>query len=208
MLKSQSIIVIDDFYHNPIEIRKHALSLDYKQKNGATYPGMEATSERNWEIVRNTLMSYINEDVSAPCPKSDGFAQGKFRIAVANDNKKRLDNVHVDQQKYSGIIYLTPNVLCQGGVAFYKHKKTGEVFFNKTVIQSKGFPTVGDDFHKRVLSYFKDDNNWDKIGEIPMRFNRAVIIMARVFHGSTGIFGDSMETGRLTQHFEFYTYDK
>ncbi|MDE9452505.1 DUF6445 family protein [Xenorhabdus bovienii] len=153
-------------------------------------------------------MSYINEDVSASCPKPDGFAQGKFRIAVANDNEKRRDNVHVDQQKYSGIVYLAPNSLCKGGVAFYKHEKTGEIFFNKTVIQSEEFPTFGgDDFHKRVLSYFKDADNWEKIGEIPMRFNRAVIIMARVFHGSTGIFGDSMENGRLTQHFEFYTND-
>ncbi|MDE9452506.1 hypothetical protein KKJ06_10845 [Xenorhabdus bovienii] len=36
MLKPQSVIVIDDFYDNPIEIREHALSLDYKQKDGAT----------------------------------------------------------------------------------------------------------------------------------------------------------------------------
>lgn len=60
---------------------------------------------------------------------------------------------------------------------------------------------------EQLFDYFKNDDNWEKIGEIPMCFNRAVIIMARVFHGSTCIFGQCKNTGRLTQHFEFYTYE-
>ena len=56
------------------------------------------------------------------------------------------------------------------------------------------------------MSYFKKDENWEKIGEIPMRFNRAIILMAKVFHGSSGIFGNTKQNGRLTQHFEFYTH--
>ena len=54
MLKAQSIIVIDDFYNDPLEIRSHALSLDYTRKDGETYPDKEAISDRDWEPIKKS----------------------------------------------------------------------------------------------------------------------------------------------------------
>jgi hypothetical protein len=52
---------------------------------------------------------------------------------------------------------------------------------------------------------FRDQSLWEMIGQIPMRYNRVVLLMGQCFHGSTGIFGHNKESGRLTQHFEFYS---
>ena len=211
-MKAQSVIVIDNFYDDPNDIREHALSLNFYKKENATYPGLEAVSDRDWEPTRLKLAEYINDDVTAPGLKNPPFAQGKFRIAIKEDEYTRLDKVHVDQQKYSGIVYLTSNELCQGGVAFYQHKNTKEVTFTEKFISHPELlflreSSGPEQIKEQLFDYFKNNDSWEKIGEIPMRFNRAVIIMARVFHGSTGIFGECKYTGRLTQHFEFYTHE-
>ena len=59
-------------------------------------------------------------------------------------------------------------------------------------------------FVPKMRAYCSDWGNWDQIGELPMRFNRLIVLMAQCFHASTGIFGDTPESGRLTQHFEMY----
>ena len=57
---------------------------------------------------------------------------------------------------------------------------------------------------ERILEFFRDPEQFEQIGMIPMAYNRAVLLMAQVFHGTGCAFGDRPETGRLTQHFEFY----
>lgn len=79
----QSLIVIDNFYDNPDEIKNLALSLDFTTKSGGTYPGVEAiASEMDWTSSWKKLRGYIEEDVDAPCPLKDGFPQGKFYTAL------------------------------------------------------------------------------------------------------------------------------
>jgi len=48
-------------------------------------------------------------------------------------------------------------------------------------------------------------NEWEQIGEIPMLYNRAILLMSQCFHGSTGLFGNTVENGRLTQNFQFFS---
>lgn len=204
-----SVIVLDNFYDDPEKIREIAYSMDFTYKENAAYPGREAYIElAQWSEIRSTLKNYIPEDVNAPCPKKSGFLQGKFRLALLEDIVKRIDYVHEDVQKWSGIIYLSLPEDCQGGVAFYKHKKTGAYNLSQKWIEENFEKTLKespDIFISELKAHFKNENNWECIGQIPMRYNRAVLLMGQCFHGSTGIFGDSIKNGRLTQHFEFYT---
>lgn len=208
-MRNQAVIVVDNFYENPEEIRQLAKSLSYYRKSEATYPGAEAyILDPRWDEVRNILRSYIQEDVDAPSPKKEPFLQGKFRIATSDDENTRLDYVHEDVQKWSGIIYLSLPEHCQGGVAFYKHKKTGALsstreWFNQIFshLHRKDKATI----KAEIQRVFKDPNEWEMVGQIPMKYNRAVMLMGQCFHGSTGVFGNGFENGRLTQHFEFYS---
>jgi hypothetical protein len=45
---------------------------------------------------------------------------------------------------------------------------------------------------------------FEKIGTIPMVYNRAILLMAHDLHSTGVAFGDEPENARLTQHFEFY----
>ncbi len=203
----QSVIVVDDFYDDPDDVRKFALSLRFQRKHGATYPGSEVISGTDWEPVRKRLRSYIDEAVDGPCPKPVPFPQGKFRVALASDEKRRIDRVHVDQQRWSGIIYLTKPEHCQDGLRLYRHRATNSIFWDNEWFQ-KTFPHYyllpAEQFRERVLAYFGDRRNFELIGTIPMLYNRAVLLMAHALHGTGVAFGTRKENGRLSQHFEFY----
>jgi hypothetical protein len=152
-------------------------------------------------------MCYIEEIVDAPCPKQAPFSQGKFRLALASDEAKRIDRVHVDQQRWSGIVYLTRPEDCQDGLRLYRHLATGSTFWDNKWFESN-FPSYyelpTEEFRSQVLTYFKDANNFQLIGTIPMLYNRAILLMAHSLHGTGLAFGDRVENGRLSQHFEFY----
>lgn len=208
-MANQSLIVIDNFYDNPDAIRALALSSEYNTKRGGTYPGIEAIAKDvDWSSSWKKLRSYIEEDVDAPCPLKDGFPQGKFRLAMKEHEADRIDLVHEDVHRWSGVVYLSLPEHCQGGIAYYKHKKTGALSSTPEWF-AENYPelltTPRDELQKKLLSIFKDESQWEKIGEVPMLYNRAIIIMAQCFHGSTGIFGTSKETARITQNFQFYT---
>jgi Family of unknown function (DUF6445) len=203
----QSLIVLDDFYDDPDSVRRLALSAEFRTKPGATYPGREAIcGGKDWTATRNALRTYIDDEVDAPS-REPPFPQGKFRLALASDQQTRLDGVHEDVQLWSAVIYLSRDVDCRGGVAFYRHRETGalassaewhEQLFahHRTLSKSERV----EDFWR----YMRDDSHWEEIGQVAMRYNRAVLLMAQCFHASTGIFGTEPQNGRLTQHFEFY----
>jgi hypothetical protein len=206
-MAEQRLLVIDNFYDNPDEIRALALGLAYKAKPGATYPGREAIAARDWSAERTRLRRFIEDAVDAPCPKSVPFPQGKFRLALADDEAARIDRVHTDIQKWSGIVYLTLDEHCHEGLSLYRHRQTRNIFFSDAWLQQR-YPEwwslpLGD-FRLRVLDYFRDERNFERIGVVPMAYNRAVLLMAHILHGTGVAFGDRPDNARLTQHFEFY----
>lgn len=208
-MRSRSVLILDDFYEDPLVMRNLALSLDFRPKDGAMYPGGEAYSDaRDWEAVRQDIMQEIGIGNIENVPANKDFKQGKFRLALQQHEASRPDAVHQDVQRYSGIVYLANNENCRGGVGLYQCKLTGETAMSRIWINALGkhFDVSINDsrFASLMRAYCADWNNWNKIGELHMRFNRLIVLMARCFHASTGIFGEAPETGRLTQHFEMY----
>ena len=206
----KSIISLDDYYQDPHIIRDLALSLDFQSKDNADYPGKEAYIENDkWIEVRQDLLNLISNEQKEVVPEiKKSFKQGKFRMAIENDNSKRTDAIHQDVQKYSGIIYLSKNIDCKGGVGLYRCINTGETSLTRewaNFISTKyNHPKGSPEFFSVAKQHMQNWENWEKYGELPMKFNRAIILMARCFHASTGIFGKDIHSGRLTQHFEFY----
>lgn len=207
----QRIIVLENFYDDGRVIREHALSLAFSKKQRATYPGLEAVSDRSWSEERTRLATYIHESVDGPCPKVPPFPQGKFRIAVESDQQVRVDGVHTDLQPWSAVVYLTPfpDKRVVPAIGFYKHKETGAVeadeewkeFLNKRL---QLHAVDREEGHRRFWSYMREESHWEEVDRVGNRFNQAILLYARRFHASVGLFGDRPENGRLTQHFEFY----
>jgi uncharacterized protein DUF6445 len=205
----QSVIVLDDFYEEPDEVRQLALSLTYRKKCGATYPGLEAIApDRDWGSIRARLRSYIDDSCDAQCPKTPPFPQGKFRLALEADEETRIDLVHVDTQKWSGVIYLSKPADCREGIALYRHRATASVFMPMEWLKHhypQWWQMPREQAQREWLKYFKNPENFEQIGLIPMAYNRAIILMAKVLHGTGAVFGTDKDSGRLSQHFEFYT---
>lgn len=206
------ISVLDDFYPDPTVVRKAALRLDFTQKPGATYPGLEAICPSfDWQTPWAAMREYIREEVQPDGPKDPPFPQGKFRIAIARDADRRIDGVHVDEQPWSGVVYLTPDEHHSraGAVGFYRHKETGLLsaapeWWAYITAKLEFAYLSADKRHSRFWSYMREPEHWVEIDRVENRFNRALLLNAHQFHASIGLFGDSQATGRLTQHFEFY----
>ena len=204
----KSVIVIDDFYEDPDAIRELALRQRWTRKEGATYPGREAiVPGRDWSDARARLRSEIDEPVDGPGEKDPPFPQGKFRLALASGAETRVDRVHVDQQRWSGVVYLSRDQDCRGGLALYRHRPTGSLTWDERWFMTHYghlYLLPDEQFREGVLAFFRDEEQFEQIGLIPMAYNRAILLMAQVFHGTGEVFGDREERGRLTQHFEFY----
>lgn len=208
-MRTWSTLILDNFYDDPYAIRKLALNLEFRPKDGAMYPGGEAWSDAmDWEVVRQGIMSELRTGTQEVPIPGKNFRQGKFRLALEQHAATRPDAIHQDAQRYSAIVYLTQNQHCVGGIGLYQCRLTGQTSMSRqwantlserfdVAVNDPGFPDL-------VRSYCMDWSNWLQIGELPMRFNRLIVLMARCFHASTGIFGSDAADGRLTQHFEIY----
>jgi hypothetical protein len=205
-------VIIDNFYDDPESIRQMALSLPYRRKPLATYPGREAVAPGfDWSDARARLASNIPEDVSGPCTKKEPFPQGKFRVALASDEETRRDGVHEDVQPWSGVIYLSQERDCRGhgAIGFYRHRETGATastpdwwLFVSLKLEFANLTEM--ERADRFWAYMRDKTQWEEIARVDNVYNRAVLLYARCFHASIGLFGATPQVGRLTQHFEFY----
>lgn len=210
-MPNQSLIVLDNYYADPDAVRRLALEQKYERAAGASYPGREAVArDRNWSETRQDLRRHISDSVDAPCPKKPVFPQGKFRIAFGVDQETRTDGVHVDLQPWSGVIYLSRPEDCRGhgAIGFYRNKRTGAdrvtPQFERVVLRP--WQNLSPEaFRDKWWEYSRDPDEWEEVQRLENRFNRAVLLQAHCFHASIGVFGDSMDTGRLTQHFEYYS---
>ena len=114
----RNIIVIDDFYDDPDEVRNFGLTAEYPDPGeGYTYPG------------KNSRLGFYNDDthkkmesiVGAGLEPSDPC--GYFRISLEHDSLKQ--DVHVDPGwDWGGVLYVNTPEQCidEGGTSFWKHK--------------------------------------------------------------------------------------
>jgi hypothetical protein len=86
---------------------------------------------------------------------------------------------------WAGVLYLTPDAPVTAGTGIFRHKQT-KIF-------------QGPSNHHNT-----NDDEWELITLIGNIYNRLVLYKATLYHRSLiAGFGDSKETGRLTQVFFF-----
>lgn len=190
------LIVVDDFYENPMSVRELALSLEYR--DGGTYPGKDTAGlEFNEEYIRR-LTNIINRPIERHTYTAN------FRISLEEDKAER--HVHFDINTHVASVCLTLDKDCKGGIALWRHKETGLEVVNEKeseLIDDIGMTTWEVD-QKIVKQDGQDENNFELVTYVPYKFNRCVIIYGRQLHSPLPQgWGDSPENGRLTQHLFF-----
>lgn len=192
------VIVINDFYKNPKEVRNLALSQKYF-RNDIRYPG-ERTRSFSTEALKEKIQSLL-----LPFEKINEFSintdatmftdNGSFQYATSNDRSW----IHSDYPtEWAGVIYLTPDSPLSSGTDFYRFK-----YENRNI---ERFSENIDKNTRSLISDFKNDyTKWELIDKIGNVFNRLVLFKSRRFHISGEYFGTNINNGRLFQVFFFST---
>jgi hypothetical protein len=175
------LMIIDNFYQDPDEVRKYALSQPFDVKGN--FPGA-----RTKPYLPEDVKSCIGHWMSFAGPitnwyEDDGYT-GSFQIATALDRTW----IHADHYNtWAGVCYLTPDAPYTGGTGLFRHKESSE--------------------HSRSTQDYEgyDYTKWDLFDRIGNKYNRLIIYRGDLFHASLDYFGDNLQNGRLFQTFFFNT---
>ena len=191
-----SVIIIDDFYNNPDNVREFALEQDFDVDGN--YPG-----HRTKSFLTDSIKEFIGEHIEPlhgkiewPIPGTEEYT-GAFQYTTAADRTW----IHSDgNTQWAGVIYLTPDAPLSGGTGLFKHKETGAT---ETPRLDNG--ETNEALLDIIYQDGQDYTKWEMTDRIANVYNRLVIYRGDNFHASLDYFGSDINNGRLFQTFFFNT---
>ena len=176
----QNIIVVDDFYNNPDEVREFALSQPFDVTGN--YPGARTKNFFN-DSTKQTIQKLLPENVVNWLDGQEEYT-GDYQITSGYHSSW----IHNDAyNNWTGVLYLTPNAPTSGGTGFFRSKIDGSL--------------TGTNHDSLPDSVWSDVSKWDKVAEVGNIYNRIVLFRADQWLTSLDYFGSGPEDGRLTQVF-------
>lgn len=175
-----NVIITDNFYSNPDQVRAFALSQEFTVRGN--FPGSRTPSfldQGTKDAIQSILWNAAGEvtDWNA----TDGLS-GSFEIATSSNRSW----IHTDHYNtWAGVCYLTPDAPIMGGTGLFMHKRTGA-----TTSAQLSEPYESQDMTK-----------WEMVDRIGNKFNRLVFYRSDIFHTSLDYFGQDINDGRLFQLF-------
>lgn len=178
-----NLIIVDDFYNNPDEVRAFALSQNFDITGN--WPGVRTKTfmnESTKEGIQKLLLPHGGKVTDWGI--ADGFT-GSFQFTTAKDRSW----IHSDPvNTWAGVIYLTPNAPLSGGTGIFKRKFTDSI-------------TQIDRDELLFGNEPQDINRWELVDRVGNRYNRLVLYRGDLWHSSLDYFGSTQEDGRLFQLF-------
>jgi hypothetical protein len=198
------IVIKDEFYPNPDEVREKALSMFFRpgrREKSTNFPGrrtMSTFSQENfiycrnqWEYLLNGKMQYF--------PR--GNSNTAFTLAleedadynwVHHDCSGYLENT-TNQMKgkaYAAVVYLNPEDDNTKGTALFRSKQTGLIKKSESLKK----PAFG------FKQEWKEDKDWELHTYVGNLYNRCILYPADYWHAPyCAGFGYNKDNGRLVQ---------
>lgn len=198
---TQDVIIVDDFYAQPLKLREMALKSRYAEITATDYPGYASQMRLETKALERSFSKLI----SAPLLiDRERFTWGGFRFITAESGAKPI--VHADvAADWAGMVYLTPDCDMATGTGLYRHKATG--FTGPPTdreARALGFCDTSD-FDDKVIRPDKADlSKWEVRRVVKPVFNRLVLFRGGDnYHAPLAGCGDGPETARLTHIFFF-----
>ena len=189
------ITIVDDFFKNPDEIRKIALSADYGIK--ASNPGLRSDQ---LQLLNPNLYSLIAKKIFSLFLnlKKDVV---EYHIDMSFQyTTKDFDYgwIHFDSSAYcAGVVYLTPNPPTNTGTIIYDQINSLQDYSDLQEIKNN--------FYKNRIKHQdydkareKNNANFKKNIVIENVYNRALIYPSNYAHAENCFFGETKENARLT----------
>ena len=192
-----NLIIVDNFYKNPDEIREYALSLKYQDPENHGAVGYRCEQGRK---IPDGTKEYFEQLLKCKIPEGNGHGEWGYSTNGCFQwcNKDVPVVYHADSQDYAGVLYLTPDAPPNAGTSMFRHKKYksmagGEVFCHG-------------DWHDPDLpesEWFLDETQWEKVDSAGNVYNRLIIFKSTNIHAVTEYFGNDINDSRLFQLFFF-----
>ncbi len=174
------MIVVDEFYNNPNDVREFALSQEFDVTGN--WPGTRTKTFIN-ESTKETIQKIL-QDVSGNVTDwqaNDGYT-GSFQLTTSMDRSW----IHADSYNtWAGVLYLTPDAPLSGGTGIFRYKKTGSMMEDGTDLSG----------------VTQDMTKWELVDRVGNVYNRLVLYRGNNYHMSLDYFGKDKEDGRLFQLF-------
>ncbi len=174
------MIVIDEFYNNPNDVREFALAQEFDVTGN--WPGTRTKTFIN-ESTKETIQKIL-QDVSGNVTDwqaNDGYT-GSFQLTTSMDRSW----IHADSYNtWAGVLYLTPDAPLSGGTGIFRYKKTGSMMEDGTDLSG----------------VTQDMTKWELVDRVGNVYNRLVLYRGNNYHMSLDYFGKDKEDGRLFQLF-------
>lgn len=175
-----NLIIVDDFYTNPNDVRDFALSQEFKVRGN--FPGLRTESFLNDSTKE--LIQKILEPHAGEITKWDALEglTGSFELATSFERSW----MHTDHHNtWAGILYLTPNAPISGGTGMFLHKASGSRY-------EEGIDYEGET---------QDITKWEIVDRVGNVYNRLALYRSDMYHTSLDYFGKDKNDGRLFQLF-------
>ncbi len=196
----KSLVVVEDFYADPIQVREAALAIGFPEHRGPrTFPGRNSAEAARSADLDRMVSAVVGEPLAGHGAGTSFHCH--FRSTLEGEEGRYL--VHADPSAlwWVGVCYLSLPQHCRGGTAFYRHKGLG---LDRTPTRQAEIDAVGAPGVAELLARDGPDAEaWEELMTVPMRFNRAIFYRPWLWHSAGPGFGSTPEDGRLIQVFSF-----
>ncbi len=196
-MEKPSILVVDDFYARPDDVRAFALEQEFHEDK-AHYRG-KRSKRFLFPYVRERFQSLLNINIRNWIEDNES-ANGVFQYCLNDDETV----FHSDLQRWAGAVYLTPGAPVTAGTVFYSSKVTDlrRAATPLDAVQSGlSVETLNDaTYAKKNLT---DPSAWKEVDRVGNVYNRLVLWDARLIHSAGTYFGKDKSDARLFQLFFF-----
>mgnify|MGYP005856538257 CR=1 FL=1 len=193
---NKRILVVDDFYANPDEVRAFALRQEY-QPNPKDHKGQRSKQRFAFPGIKERFEQLLGKRIT----NWDNYGyNGVFQFCVGGDPIV----YHSDRQMWAGVIYLTPDAPPDSGTTIYRSRATK----GRTVAESQktmAYKPASERECEQLMYKDKllDRTAWETVDVMGNVYNRLALWDARLVHAATNYFGTDINNGRLFQMFFF-----
>jgi hypothetical protein len=192
--EEDEIYVIDDLLREPLLMRELGLKAEYPRPPELQwYPGLN--SREAFPIAG--LDELMGEVTGNPVKPIERNVHAIFRLCLEGEVGK--GGVHIDWSQWTGVYYLTLDEHAQGGTDFYRHLPSGTL---RAPVYPEdwdawNFNTPDELWNDVIVPHTNDASKWERVRQVPMKFNRLVLFRPWLWHNASPGFGDRAENGRL-----------
>jgi len=201
--RAPDVIVVDDFFRDPDEVRALALAQEYGS-DSRFYKGLRTHERFLWPHLREEFGRLLGKPVTQWL---DYGANGVFQQTSHDDPLVW----HHDEQQYAAAIYLTPDAPPGTGTSFWRDRTFGCRRSPMHPRESQRLGSIEAVEAAKAVVYDPKNvislDNWELIESVAGLFNRLVIWEASLIHSATSYTDFSVEGSAPTRLVQLFFFD-